>query len=257
MMEAKGLDRDTFKPLYVQLAERITEYIQKANLKPGDLIPSQNELIERFEVSQITVRIAFQRLISEGVINSIRGKGTFVAEQRIEERIEDVKSMEERMLSEGFIVENRCIEIIDAFPSSRIRKDLKLSTNAQTVKIRRLKYIEGHLIGIETRHFPKHLADQFGLDELGSQPFVRLLSRQTDSKVTRIAYHTKAGIILELEANLMNVSIDTPVLIQYSVMFDSKNNPLIAGRITYLADKIELNFEVSENAGSSIKYQLK
>jgi GntR family transcriptional regulator len=257
MVELGDLQRDDFKPLYVQLAERVAEYISEAGLKPGERVPSQNELIERYGISQITVRLAFQRLISEGLINTIQGSGTFVAEPKIKERIQNVQSMEERLLSEGLIVENRCLEIAPAFPSTRVRNDLRLPPNAQTIKIRRLKYIGGNLIGIETRHFPQHLAEKFHSTELGSEPFVKLLNRLEDNRVARISYHTRAGIILELEANLMNVSADSPVLIQYSVMFDANNQPLVAGRITYLADKIELNYEVIENAGSSIKFNLK
>ena len=252
MTKLKDLSRDDFKPLYVQLAERIVEYIDEAGLKQGDRAPSQNELLERYGVSQITVRLALQRLISDGVVNTIQGKGTFVAAPKIEERIKSVQSMEERVLSAGLVVENRCIEVVPAFPSKRVQKDLCLADSVQTMKIRRLKCVDDSPIGIETRHFPLPLAKNFTEIELGTESFVKLLNRHTDSRVTRISYHTRAGIILELEADLMKVSENTPVLVQYSVLYDAQSQPLIAGRITYLADKIELNYEVYENAESKL-----
>ena len=252
MVKLKDLSRDDFKPLYVQLAERISQYIKEAGLKQGDKVPSQNELLERYGVSQITVRLALQRLISDGVVNTIQGKGTFVAAPKIEERIKNVQSMEERVLSAGLIVENRCVEMIPAFPSKRVQKDLGLADSVQTMKIRRLKCIKEEPIGIETRHFPIPLAQKFTEIDLGTESFVKLLNRHEDHRVTRISYHTRAGIILELEADLMKVSKSSPVLVQYSVLYDALNQPLIAGRITYLADKIELNYEVCENAESKL-----
>ena len=83
MSELKDLSRDDYKPLYAQLGDILIEYIECNGLKPGDPIPSENELIRRYGISSATVRLAMQRLATEGIINRIQGKGTFVAERKI------------------------------------------------------------------------------------------------------------------------------------------------------------------------------
>ena len=64
---------------YVKLKENIKELIKKDNLKPHDILPSRSQLIDKYNVSAITVRKALDELCAEGVIYRHHGKGTFVA----------------------------------------------------------------------------------------------------------------------------------------------------------------------------------
>ncbi len=71
------LDRNSFKPLYVQLSEIILKHATDNQLKHGDAIPSENELLSKFDVSRNTIRLAVERLVKLGVAKKIRGQGTF------------------------------------------------------------------------------------------------------------------------------------------------------------------------------------
>ena len=253
MINLAQIDREDYKPLYAQVADRIIEYIEQNDLKPGDPLPSQNELIEYYGVSQITIRIAMQRLSTEGVIERIQGKGTFVAEKKIRERIIGVKSLEERLLREGFAVQNRYVESYYATPTKRIRENLELPENCQTFKIRRLKIIDDNILGLETRHFPQDVSGRFTKEELKTQPFLKLFSRHRDLEITHIVYKTRASTALELEAEMMGLQPGSPVLIQYGVFYNRNDRPVMAGRITYLADKIELEYEVRNDGLPKLK----
>ncbi|MFA7229206.1 MAG: GntR family transcriptional regulator, partial [Melioribacteraceae bacterium] len=76
----REIDENNLVPLYKQLVEKITGKIERGELKPGDQIPSQNELIKEFRVSMITVKKALSILIQEGVLFTRLGKGTYVSE---------------------------------------------------------------------------------------------------------------------------------------------------------------------------------
>ena len=52
-------------------------------LKPGDPLPSERELAERYDVARMTVRAEITRLASEGLVERVQGRGTFVAEARV------------------------------------------------------------------------------------------------------------------------------------------------------------------------------
>src|SRR4051794_21947435 len=69
----------TFSPLYQQIKALITQSLQSGEWKPGELIPSEVELANRFKVSQGTVRKAIDELASENLVVRRQGKGTFVA----------------------------------------------------------------------------------------------------------------------------------------------------------------------------------
>ncbi len=69
----------TFSPLYQQIKALITQSLQSGEWKPGELIPSEVELANRFKVSQGTVRKAIDELAAENLVMRRQGKGTFVA----------------------------------------------------------------------------------------------------------------------------------------------------------------------------------
>lgn len=67
------------KPVYILIMDYIKGKILSGELKPGDKVPSENELAKRFEVSRLTARKALERLEYEGIVTRIQGLGTFVA----------------------------------------------------------------------------------------------------------------------------------------------------------------------------------
>lgn len=64
--------------LYKQLATELREAIHKGDYPPGTLLPSENALVERYEVSKPTVRLALSALRGEGLIKVVNGKGSYV-----------------------------------------------------------------------------------------------------------------------------------------------------------------------------------
>jgi GntR family transcriptional regulator len=70
--------------LYARNEETIATEIAQGEYRPGDQLPTEDELLQRFQVSRITVRRAIQNLVSRGLLEIRRGLGTFVLSPRIE-----------------------------------------------------------------------------------------------------------------------------------------------------------------------------
>jgi GntR family transcriptional regulator len=78
-----------FSPLYQQIKGLILQSLQSGEWKPGEVIPSENDLASRYKVSQGTVRKAIDELAAEHLLVRRQGKGTFVAthsEQQVQYR---------------------------------------------------------------------------------------------------------------------------------------------------------------------------
>jgi DNA-binding GntR family transcriptional regulator len=254
MKKLKAINKATVKPLYAQVAENITQYIQDNTLKDGDPLPSQNELVSYFGVSEVTIRQALQRLKTEGIITRVQGKGTFVADSAIREQIAGVRSLEEKLAEQGINVHNRYVESMETIPAERILRDLGLPPGEQTFKIRRLKIVKDALLALETRHFPRDIASRFSFEDLKTIPFVSMLERHADTRVERIEFLTRADIALALEAEIMKIPLDSPLLVSFGVYYNSANRPVMAGRITYLANKIELGYQVHRKEAHPLNY---
>ncbi|MBQ4057995.1 MAG: GntR family transcriptional regulator [Lachnospiraceae bacterium] len=73
------LDYKSSKPIYEQIIEQIKLNVMKQYLKPGDAIPSVRKLALELEITPGTVAKAYQELERQQIIETIRGKGTFIA----------------------------------------------------------------------------------------------------------------------------------------------------------------------------------
>jgi GntR family transcriptional regulator len=80
------LDRTSFVPLYYQLQEVLKEQIESGVWAPGEALPSEPELARRFGISRVVVRQALAILHDDRQIVRIKGRGTFVAQPKLDAR---------------------------------------------------------------------------------------------------------------------------------------------------------------------------
>jgi GntR family transcriptional regulator/GntR family mannosyl-D-glycerate transport/metabolism transcriptional repressor len=71
------VDPQSSVPLYAQLADSITAYIEGGTLKPDQTLPSEAELMRQHKVSRGTVRAAFRLLRERELIYTMQARGTF------------------------------------------------------------------------------------------------------------------------------------------------------------------------------------
>lgn len=85
-------------PIYEQIVRQIRAEILGGTLSEGDLLPSIRALARDLQISVITTKRAYEELEREGLLNTVGGKGTFVAAQNQEFlREKKVKAVEEKL----------------------------------------------------------------------------------------------------------------------------------------------------------------
>lgn len=78
-MEYINIDYKVNKPIYKQIIHSICDCIDNGTLKPGDSIPSVNQIVSEFRLARGSVFNAYNELKASGIIKSIPGKGYFVS----------------------------------------------------------------------------------------------------------------------------------------------------------------------------------
>lgn len=109
MMNQNSIDLDSPILLYEQIKAGIKELIKTENLKAGDKIPNEAELCALFDVSRITIRRAIKELGEEGVIEVIRGKGTFVRASKKDLHLLNLKGFTEGLSTEENNIEKEVL----------------------------------------------------------------------------------------------------------------------------------------------------
>lgn len=74
------LSKDSREPIYHQIEKQLKALIAGGHLAAGTPLPSIRALSKDLEISVITIRRAYQNLEAKGFIETVHGKGTFVAE---------------------------------------------------------------------------------------------------------------------------------------------------------------------------------
>jgi GntR family histidine utilization transcriptional repressor len=89
------------EPLYAVIKQSVIDGIQNGALKPGDRLPSESELVERFGVSRMTANRALRELQKEGVIIRHAGVGSFIAEQQPIGHMIEVRNIADEIRGRG------------------------------------------------------------------------------------------------------------------------------------------------------------
>ena len=95
-MEIK-IDFHSKVPLYYQLKEQIRQKILDGIYKEGDLIPSERELNDVYELSSTTIRRALNDLVQENYLERKAGKGTFVRMRKVQRDLRKVLGFTKNM----------------------------------------------------------------------------------------------------------------------------------------------------------------
>jgi GntR family transcriptional regulator len=88
-------------PKYFRITQNIAGAIRCGDLAPGVPIPSENELIERYRISNTTARRIHRELEQAGWVTRIKGKGTFVSVQRVDRSVDRILGFTKNMLETG------------------------------------------------------------------------------------------------------------------------------------------------------------
>ena len=90
-----AIDRNSYEPAYAQLVNILRRQIGAGAFRPGDQLPSEAQLCQRYEVSPMTVRRAINILADQGIVSAVQGRGTFVKPLELGTAAFDLKELQD------------------------------------------------------------------------------------------------------------------------------------------------------------------
>lgn len=106
------ISNNSSKPIYEQITSQIKALIMKGDLQTGDMLPSMRGLAKSLHISVITAQKAYEDLQRDGFIETVTGKGTFVAAQNrdfIQE--EQLRQIEDKLMDAAQQARNSAIPL--------------------------------------------------------------------------------------------------------------------------------------------------
>ncbi|QQE80479.1 GntR family transcriptional regulator [Alicyclobacillus sp. SO9] len=173
-----SINPDLPLPLYHQLKNLIMQHIETGEWRPNQAIPTEIELMNRYGVSRTTVREAVSSLVQEGYLVKKQGKGTFVREPRVQERLGKLTGFAEEMTQNGYDPSARLIGVFTDLSEDEDFANLELPEGDAWVKIERLRLASGEPIAVERSYWPKGIADILVQQDLETVAYYSVLEEK-------------------------------------------------------------------------------
>jgi GntR family transcriptional regulator len=236
------LKRGAPVPLYHQLKSALLRDIEAGRWRPGERIPTEDALIERFGVSKITVRQALRDLAQLGYIRREQGRGTFVQGPPLEEGPRELKSFTSEMQGRGFRATSRVLEqgIVEA--SADVADCLEIAEGSAVFRLHRLRLADGEPMGLQTAYISMSLVP--GIEQLSfaDASLYEVLASQYSLYAAAARETHQAAAVPDEAASLLRVPAGSPAL--------------AAERLTALPDGRPLEFVRSIMRGDRYKIVL-
>jgi GntR family transcriptional regulator len=202
-----------FSPLYRQVKVLITQDMQSGVWKPGEVIPSEFELAERFKVSQGTVRKAIDELAADNLVVRRQGKGTFVAthnEQTTRYRFLRLAADD----GSGRGLERRLLECKRLRASADIARPLELKSGDPVVFVRRLLLDVDHPVVLDEIWLPGRLFKDLSAQSLADYkgPMYALFEAAFGVQMLRAEEKIRAVAATPAAAQWLGVAPGAPLL---------------------------------------------
>lgn len=138
---AEVIDRASYEPAYAQLANILRRQVSTGLFRPGDQLPSESMLCRSYQVSPMTVRRTINLLAEEGVVNTARGRGTFVKALELGQAAFNLRELEDLFTDPTMSVKLLDARVISA--DERVARKLEGVVNQKIIFIRRLLCVAG------------------------------------------------------------------------------------------------------------------
>lgn len=148
------LNHDGRTPLYYQIYDILLAAIESGQLKAGDRVPSESDLMKTYQVSRTTVIRAVEKLTERGYLKRYQGDGTYVAFPRVAKQLNKIISFSEEMRMRGRRPTTQIISMKADKASDRLQSLMNLKAGEEVVAIKRLRYADDLVMGLQTAYLP-------------------------------------------------------------------------------------------------------
>jgi GntR family transcriptional regulator len=241
-VEKVTVDKSSIIPLYYQLADHLRDQIASNEIRSGELLPSEFELMKKLEISRGTVRQAIQMLELEGLVERYPGKGTFVSVPKIEQNANrQMGFFTKSMMEAGKVPSATVLEVDEISAPRNVQKILGLDHGDKIIAVRRLRRVNEEPWAIEVEFFRHDVGKNLmGKDLTGS--IYEILQEEYSYLIHRSKNSIEAMVADKEQADLLSIKVGSPLL--------------EVRRVVYLADGFPFEYSIDLLRADRIKFSV-
>ncbi len=213
-------------PKYIRIRDWLMDRILSSELKQGDKLPSENDLVQQLEASRVTVRQALESLRAEGVVESRHGKGWFLRRVRAVQNLDHLQSFGEMLAPMGARVRSKVLDLGECAAPEAVANTFATAVGANVVRIARLRIAGIRVMSYDLSYFPVDIGRRLLRQDLTRHDVFVLLERTLGIKLGFADVKIEVVPAEAEAAQRLNVAQATPIFKLTRLTHDSRGVPI-------------------------------
>lgn len=228
------------EPMYIRIHNQIKRDVENHVYKVGDRIPAERQLAVKFGVSRMTLRQAIKTLEEEGILERRLGSGTYVASQKVQEKMSGIMSFTEITKANGQKPSSKLISYQVGKPSLSEKERLNLASDEDVLRMERIRYADQTPICYEVVTIPYKLVENISKEDISTHLYEAL--SKNNYEIGKVTEHISAAVANEQDARLLNARKGEALITRRQVTELSNGSPFEYTRARYVAERFEFTF---------------
>jgi GntR family transcriptional regulator len=231
-------DPDETTPMkYLQIRDQLLDQLE--SMAPGEPLPPERVLAERFGVSRMTLRRALGELVTAGRAVRRQGAGVFATGPKVAQSLA-ATSFSEEMRRRGLEPGARTLESQTVAAGARIGRRLEVSPGDDVLRVERLRLADGSPMAIEILHVPMAVVPGLSGPHLVDRSFYEVLGREYGVRIAGGVQTIEPTVTDPAESEVLEVPLHSPALLFERVSRDQDGRVVEFVRSVYRGDRYRI-----------------
>jgi GntR family transcriptional regulator len=237
------LNKKSFTPLYHQIEQALRQQIESGDLVPGQAV-SERELSVSLGVSRMTARQALSALRDEGLIYSERGRGTFVADSKLNVHTRNLLGFSEDMRRRGLEPGSKIISFKRFRPDEAQAQQLKLAEGEQAFSLERLRLADRVPMALEQCLLPASLCPSLTRADVERGSLYQVLEKNYGMQLGWADEVLEAACATKREAEALSIKPRAAVLVVQRKVYAASGEVIELVRSVYRGDRYQATIQL-------------
>ena len=242
MLNILKFDKSSSVPISEQLRKEFFTLIDNGDLKSGDRIPSEREIATHFQISRQTVRVAITELSLLGYFERIVGKGTYVAEKKVNFDLQSLRSLKDMMLDWGLSTSMHILTYSEILAPSFVKKILGLQGDEKVLFFERVRLVDDIPLAIYRSYVPLDIAKNLHPDKIFADSLIKTLQNSCGLIISHSEESLEPTIATAEEAELLKIQKNTPLQLITGLLRDNNNRIIECHKSLFRGDRFTFKY---------------
>ena len=238
--EDGAVERGSGVSVWRQIDRRLSADIAGGAWAPGERLPTEQALAQRFQVNRHTIRRAIQAMVQRGLLRVEQGRGTFVQEGVIDYMIGRRTRFTENIARNRREAARALLSSGEVLPPPAVARLLKVASRQPVLMLETLSSAGGMPISLSTSYYPAGRFPDLAALVADSGSITHALQRCGLADYARASTRVTARMPTAEEAKRLKQPVTRPILLTEAVDVDGEGRPISVSMTRFASDRVQL-----------------